>query len=630
MNRDATGLTIIGHGFRNSYEHTVTSLGDVFQNDNDDPPACRVSWMMEGAFFGFFSRDGKRTWKADQRPGQSVPVAHWRQEDPGTTPPGDVYGNGSPTGVAYYENGALPEKYNGLLLSCEARSQVVFGYYPKPQGAGFALERFDFFKANPGTQFRPSDVMVGADGALYVSDWYDPGVGGHADRDASTSGTIYRIAPQNFQPPTSYATDPVSLLASPSPNVRDAGWVALQAMGEKLLPAVEPLLKDSNPYLRARAVWLLPFAGEKGKAMTVKMLASESSAERLLAFRSLRNAGHKFSDEEMNHLVADVKSVRREFALSLRYAPTEEKVRWTPKLFADLPEGDRHYLEACGLAAEGAETEIWNALHSALRDRSPSAWSDAFARTTWRLQPEAAIPALVARVNDKSLTKAQRELALDTIAFTRSASAANAMAKIAAQGDQPAASRWLLNRASGEWSEFGVADKLKQLGIYDPDKVTVTELLVPEAPKESALPPISEILKLKGDAKNGKLVAARCHACHQIEGQGVHYGPDLRGWVADQGVEPFLQAVIHPSAEIAHGYGGAEVQLKDGRKIHGLVINQGDPIIVQSMGGITQYIPKKLGAKIGNLPRSLMLSADQLGMSAQDLADLTAYLQQIN
>ena len=43
MNPDGTNVEIIGHNYRNSYEQSVTSLGDVFQNDNDDPPACRVS-----------------------------------------------------------------------------------------------------------------------------------------------------------------------------------------------------------------------------------------------------------------------------------------------------------------------------------------------------------------------------------------------------------------------------------------------------------------------------------------------------------------------------------------------------------------------------------------------------------
>ena len=154
-------------------------------------------------------------------------------------------------------------------------------------------------------------------------------------------------------------------------------------------------------------------------------------------------------------------------------------------------------------------------------------------------------------------------------------------------------------------------------------------MILPAPPQKSELPAIAEILKLQGDSETGRTVAARCHACHQIEGTGVAYGPDLRGWIADQGIEPFLKAVIDPSADIAHGFTGAEVKLKDGRKIHGLIINRDDPTIVQSMGGVTQIIPKKLGVKIGKFKRSLMLSADQLGMTAQDLADLAEYLKEV-
>ena len=76
-------------------------------------------------------------------------------------PAGDVYGGGSPTGVAFYENGALGEKWNGLLLACEAGKNVVFGYLPKPDGAGFKLERFDFMTSNKEKEFAGSDFLGG-------------------------------------------------------------------------------------------------------------------------------------------------------------------------------------------------------------------------------------------------------------------------------------------------------------------------------------------------------------------------------------------------------------------------------------------------------------------------------------
>jgi len=110
MNPDGSGVNIIGHNYRNSYEQTLSAFGDVFQNDNDDPPACRTTFLLEYGNAGFCSFDGQRSWGADRRPGQSVPTAEWRQEDPGTMPSGDVYGGGSPTGIAYYEDGALGSK----------------------------------------------------------------------------------------------------------------------------------------------------------------------------------------------------------------------------------------------------------------------------------------------------------------------------------------------------------------------------------------------------------------------------------------------------------------------------------------------------------------------------------------
>ena len=89
MNPDGTGLAVIGHNFRNSYEQTITSYGDVFNNDNDDPPAARTTWLMEYGNLGFSSFDGLRSWRSEKRPDQMTAQAEWRQGDPGTIPAGE-------------------------------------------------------------------------------------------------------------------------------------------------------------------------------------------------------------------------------------------------------------------------------------------------------------------------------------------------------------------------------------------------------------------------------------------------------------------------------------------------------------------------------------------------------------
>jgi putative membrane-bound dehydrogenase-like protein len=264
MKPDATGTEIIGHNYRNSYEQTVTSLGDVFQNDNDDPPASRTSFVLEYGNAGFFSRDGKRIWWADRRPGQTVPTAEWRQDDPGVMPAGDVYGAGAPTGIAFYEGDAFGPKWRGTLLSAEAARNTILGYHPQLAGAGYKLERFHFATSNPAqalagtdalrgktsealaTFFRPSDVVVGADGAVYIADWFDPRVGGHQDLDEVVAGAIYRVAPKGFKPvvpkfDVATTEGQIAALKSPAVNVRSLGYVRLHAQGAAAVAPVAAL-----------------------------------------------------------------------------------------------------------------------------------------------------------------------------------------------------------------------------------------------------------------------------------------------------------------------------------------------------------------------------------------------------
>jgi putative heme-binding domain-containing protein len=205
----------------------------------------------------------------------------------------------------------------------------------------------------------------------------------------------------------------------------------------------------------------------------------------------------------------------------------------------------------------------------------------------------------------------------------------SAIVEIATGADEVASTArwWLLKRGLSQWSKFGVREVLKQRGIYDPDSITITPISVPEfsTPK---LPPPTELMKLTGNPVAGKAQAARCVMCHAIDGVGVDYGPDLRNWVANQGREAFFEAVRTPSASIALGYTGSAVTLTDGSVVEGLVFSQGDPLTVMSTGGIVQNIPASRIRRTTNLGRkSLMLSAEQLGLAAQDLADLAAYLE---
>jgi putative membrane-bound dehydrogenase-like protein len=655
MNPDGTHAEIIGHNYRNSYEQSVTSLGDVFQNDNDDPPACRVSWVMEYANFGFSSNDGQRTWKVDKRPGQAIAVAEWRQEDPGITPAGDVYGGGSPTGNVFYENGALGEQWIGTFLACEAGRNVVFGYQPKRSGAGFALERTNFMTSNPTgefagsdflggeasvnreqrTLFRPSDIAVGPDGALYVTDWYDARVGGHQDLDETCSGTVYRIAPKGFKSVVP-KIDPdtieglVEALKSPAVNVRAIGFHGLKAKGRAALDPVAALLEDPNPYLQGRAIHLLYQLGISGPRVAGYPADQPTSERKIAALRAMRRARLDISGAAMALAEDPDPAVRREVALAMRNLSFDLSKDILVTLAKGYDGQDRSYLEALGTGATGKENEVFSAVKKAIGHEDPRLWGDVFGGIAWRLHPASAVEDFLTRVRAENLTLEQRQQSLDAIAFIRTKGAAIAMLTIA-QLDTPLKSDavwWLMNRMNNDWKEHDLLPELKARGIYDPAKVVVQEVMTPapDDAQKSALA-VEAVLALKGDAERGKATSARCIMCHEIGGVGVQFGPPLDGWGRTQTNEVIARSIIDPSADIAHGFDGSVILTKEGKTVHGLVIQEGNPTIITSMGGLTQMIPRKEIGSNQKLNRSLMLSAAQLGLTAQDVADLVAFLR---
>jgi putative heme-binding domain-containing protein len=116
--------------------------------------------------------------------------------------------------------------------------------------------------------------------------------------------------------------------------------------------------------------------------------------------------------------------------------------------------------------------------------------------------------------------------------------------------------------------------------------------------------------------------------CHTIGGVGAEVGPALDNWGRGKSAEVIATAIVRPNDEIAHGYDATVLQTKEGLTIQGILIKQGDPLMMRSMGGVTQIIPADRVASRRRMPESLMMSAAQLGLTAQDVADLIAFLRE--
>lgn len=476
---DGSGLKVLGHNFRNAYELTMDSYGNMWQNDNDDEvAACRTSWLMEGGNAGYFSTDGTRTWQADQRPDQAIFTAHWHQEDPGIMPVGDRSGAGAPTGIVVNEGDALGKAYTGMLLSADAGRNVVFGYHPKRDKSGYLPgERSNFITslsqdnamyvwndsaANTQQEkwFRPSDVAIGTDGAIYVADWYDPVVGGHQMQDKKGFGRIYRIVPKNktLKSPRidlSNTAGQIEALRNPAINVRHLGFTALKQQGEAAIEPVKALLKDENPYIQARAIWLLSQLGAKGINETVLLLKNDNDVIRATAFKALRLSVPDILVYAVQLQNDPSSLVRREVAVALRDLPFEKTKSILVQLIKQYDGEDKWYLNALDAALVGHENEMYPELKQLLANGvQVNKWDAKMSTIAWGMHPLVALNDLEDRAKDSTLSLKERKAAITAIAFIKDRKAAETMLALSKNQTPEVAeqaSYWLSFRQGNDW-----------------------------------------------------------------------------------------------------------------------------------------------------------------------------------
>lgn len=92
----------------------------------------------------------------------------------------------------------LPEAWRGSLLTNDFRGNRVCRFTVADDGAGFAArEQAELIKTRH-VAFRPIDIKMGPDGAIYIADWYNPiiqhgEVDFRDDRRDHTRGRIWRV-----------------------------------------------------------------------------------------------------------------------------------------------------------------------------------------------------------------------------------------------------------------------------------------------------------------------------------------------------------------------------------------------------------------------------------------------------
>ena len=373
---DGSNIETLGWNFRNNWELCVDSYGSIWQSDNDDDGnrGVRINYVMEYGNYGYKDEFTGAGWRDNRTNIESeIPLRHWHLNDPGVVPNLLQTGAGAPTGICLYEGDLLPEVFRGQILHCDAGPNVVRAYPVKNDGAGYSAWIQDILVGTRDKWFRPSDVVVAPDGSIIISDWYDPGVGGHRMGDAE-KGRLFRVAPPNspYKAPD-YDFDSIggAIVALQSPNLeaRYLAWMKLHAEGEKAVPALATLFKESdNPRLRARALWLVGKNREGGEKAVAAAITDSDADIRILGLRLARQLGLDLIPI-VKQLVNDPSAqVRRECAVTLRFEKSSDKARLWAQLAEQHDGQDRWYLEALGI---GAALD-WDACLNALFDLQAS------------------------------------------------------------------------------------------------------------------------------------------------------------------------------------------------------------------------------------------------------------------
>jgi len=201
----------------------------------------------------------------------------------------------------------FPESMQGHLLVANVIGfQGIFRERIDDKGASFQGVHQEHILSSTDPKFRPSDLRIGPDGALYFLDWHNPIVGHmqHNLRDPSRDrehGRIYRVTYEGrplLTPPKIYG-EPIGklleLLKSPEDRVRYRTRIELSgrdsdaviAATNRNIVAMDGKVPEVDEHLMLEALWLHQSHNVVNENLLNRMLTSPDFRARAAATRVL-------------------------------------------------------------------------------------------------------------------------------------------------------------------------------------------------------------------------------------------------------------------------------------------------------------------------------------------------------
>jgi putative heme-binding domain-containing protein len=197
----------------------------------------------------------------------------------------------------------IPDEYQGDVLTNDFRAHRIVRFKPHPDGSGFSSEQMPDFLNSTDPAFRPVDIRIGPDGAIYIADWYNPIIQhGEVDfrdpRRDHVHGRIWRVTAKGHalvdRPVIAQApiADLLQLLASPEDYTRLHAKLELRERNaQEVILALAAWVKSLRPadpdfeHEQLEALWVYEIMDTPEPGLLRELLAAHDPRARAAAVR---------------------------------------------------------------------------------------------------------------------------------------------------------------------------------------------------------------------------------------------------------------------------------------------------------------------------------------------------------
>jgi len=174
-------------------------------------------------------------------------------------------------GLIRYEGGTLPVRYHDKMFAVNPLHNFIQLTRFEPWGSSYKNIDEEIVLATPDKWFRPIDIKLGPDGAIYLTDWYDSRLSHVDPRDTwhKTSGRIYRLgAKEPFIPITPFDLSQNSSQELISLLYHENKWYRQQAQrlfadrkDTRIVPELQKVMQTTTGQVALEALWAIYLSG---------------------------------------------------------------------------------------------------------------------------------------------------------------------------------------------------------------------------------------------------------------------------------------------------------------------------------------------------------------------------------